>query len=280
MNLVIGCGYVGRRVADLWLQNKREVCALTRSKERAHTLRAAGMQAIVGDVLDPRSLQLPSVQTMLYAVGYDRQSSASQREVYVDGLRNVLAAVPNVERVVYISSTGVYGQANGEWVDEKSPCEPTREGGKACLAAEQLLLESRWGNRSIILRLAGIYGPGRVPAARDAAARLSLNPGGYLNLIHVDDAVNTVLAAERCGEVPAILVVSDGHPVPRAEYYRHVLELFGSEEAEQTQPTANQGQRRAMGSKRVRNSRMLRQLQVRPQYPSYQEGLAAIAAGC
>jgi nucleoside-diphosphate-sugar epimerase len=100
--------------------------------------------------------------------------------------------------VIYISSVGVYGPSDGDWVDESTPCEPHREGGKASLAAEQVLAGHALGRRGLILRLAGIYGPGRIPLAEKIrkGEPLPVSPEGYLNLIHVDDAARVVLAAE------------------------------------------------------------------------------------
>ena len=279
MKLVIGCGYLGGRVAQAWVAAGSEVSALTRSGRRADALRQQGIGPLVGDVTRPDTLHLPQADTVLIAVGYDRDSPATRRETYVDGLRNVLSALPPPNRIVYVSSTGVYGQSDGSWVDERSPCEPTREGGIVCLEAERLLSDSEFGDRSVILRLAGIYGPDRVPSLNQAQARLRLNANGFLNLIHVEDAVSAVLAAEQLSEVPAMFVVSDGHPVDRADYYREVLKRFPSAASVET-PSELPPPSRGLGSKRVANRRMLTVLGVQPRFPSYHEGLAAIAAGC
>ncbi len=171
--LVIGCGYLGQRLAAKWAEAGETVWALTRSAERAEEFQSRGWQPVVGDVTQPsvqETLQnLPEVDTVLYAVGYDRGSGLSQREVYVDGLKNVLEMIaPRVRRFLYISSTSVYGQDQGEWIDETSPCEPTRPNGQICRDAEQLVEqyfppEKADSERSAnILRLAGIYGPGRL----------------------------------------------------------------------------------------------------------------------
>ncbi|MEM8679231.1 MAG: SDR family oxidoreductase [Planctomycetota bacterium] len=278
--LIIGCGYVGRRVAAAWLAEGAQVAALTRSTERAEQWRSEGLQPLIGDITSSDTLELPAAETVLVAVGYDRRSKVSMQTTYVDGLANVLAAIPSVRRVVYISSTGVYGQTDDEWVDETSPCEPTREGGQACLAAEQLLPASPCGDRYVILRLAGIYGPGRVPAADQAASRLDLNPTGYLNLIHVNDAVQAVLQAESYGPLPDTFIVSDGHPVRRADYYRKVVELFAAPGTSLRPTASTPGRSRPGGSKRLDNRRLLTKLRVTLRYPTYAEGLAAIAAGC
>src|SRR5438128_167242 len=129
--LILGCGYLGRRVARLWLENGQRVAALTR--KNADALRELGVEPLPGDVLDRDSLRtLPVASTVLYAVGLDRATGKTMREVYVTGLANVLDTLPPCGRFVYVSATSVYGQTNGEWVTEASPTEPT-EAGKIVL---------------------------------------------------------------------------------------------------------------------------------------------------
>jgi nucleoside-diphosphate-sugar epimerase len=133
--LIIGCGYLGRRVARRWIAHGDTVFALTRSTGRARDLLSSGIEPVIGDVTDPATLgALPEADTLLYAVGLDRTSGKSQREVYVGGLENVLAMVAGkIRRFLYISSTSVYGQNAGEWVDEDSGCLPGSENGSVCL---------------------------------------------------------------------------------------------------------------------------------------------------
>jgi nucleoside-diphosphate-sugar epimerase len=160
--LIFGCGYLGSRVACLWRDAGEEVVAVTRSARRAELLAAEGLQAMVADINDASTLgQLPQAETVLFAVGYDRSMPADQRrtigDVYAGGLANVLDALSeSVRRIIYISSTGVYGDAGGEWLDEDSPCEPQREGGHACLAAEEVLRGHRLGDRGVALGFGGI----------------------------------------------------------------------------------------------------------------------------
>src|SRR5262245_9562227 len=102
MNLIIGCGYLGQRVAALWRKQGKQVAALTRG--HGQQIQAAGITPIFGDVLQPKTLTtLPEAETILYAVGFDRNSGSSFREVYVDGLRNVLTAIAKPKRFIYIS---------------------------------------------------------------------------------------------------------------------------------------------------------------------------------
>src|SRR6185312_8200069 len=167
--LIFGCGYLGERVARRWREANQEVCVVTRWEDRAEEFRRLGYQAIVADITRPETLSdLPVADTVLFAVGFDRASEKSIYDVYAGGVRNVLATLPaETGRFMYISTTGIYGPAEGAWVDEVTPPDPRREGGRASLAAEQALMEHLLGQRSFILRLAGIYGPGRVPFIRE-----------------------------------------------------------------------------------------------------------------
>jgi nucleoside-diphosphate-sugar epimerase len=270
-------------VARLWQAGGHEVFVVTRSGERARQFAAAGYRPIVADVLQPDSLtRLPQADSVLFAVGFDRTANASIYDVYVAGLRDVLASLADAtRRVIYISTTGVYGQSHGEVVDESSATEPLREGGKASLAAERVLAADRLGERAITLRMAGLYGPGRIPLA-GAIRRGEPIPApaeGSLNLIHVDDAARIVLAAEARAEAPRTYVVSDGHPAVRREYYEELAQLLNAPPPTFFTPTLEATSRtRGGGDKRASNARMLEELGIELEYPTFREGLAAIVA--
>jgi nucleoside-diphosphate-sugar epimerase len=163
--LIFGCGYLGERVARRWKSAGQDVFVVTRSVERADQFRSAGYVPIVADVTRLETLrELPPVESVLFAVGFDYTSSQTIDDVYAGGVSNVIAALPtDVGRFIYISTTGVYGFRSGDWVDETTPPDPQRSGGRASWAAEQSLRASTLAKRVFILRLAGIYGPGRVP---------------------------------------------------------------------------------------------------------------------
>lgn len=284
--LIIGCGYLGRRVAAAWIAAGHDVFAVTRSESKAEELRIKGIRPIVGDVATEGCLQgLPPAETVLHAVGFDRSAGQSIEQVYVDGLKNVLDVVDrsSLQKFFFISSTGVYGQTDGSWVDEQSRCVPSRAGGKACLDAEQVLRAHPVGRCAIILRLAGLYGPGRIPRRRELAAGSVINvpAQGFLNLIHVDDVVRVVLAAEQNVQPPELFVVADGHPAQRSEYYRELARLLGAPEPKFGPPSkdAPATTRAANSDKRISNQRMCEQLGVELRYPGFREGLAAILRG-
>ena len=266
--LILGCGYLGRRVAARWVAAGRRVAALTR--RNADALAALGVEPIPGDVLDPDSLRnLPPVRTVLYAVGMDRTTGKTMNEVYVHGLRHVLDTLPRPERFVYVSSTGVYGQTDGGWVDESSITEPVEEAGRVVLEAERALRSAL--PEAVVLRFAGIYGSGRLlrkqpllngePLVGDATK--------WLNLIHVEDGADAVLAAERAaaGET---FTVADGEPVSRRDFYTFLAELLGAPPArfeERPEPGA--------ANRRVSNRRLREALGWSPRYAGYRAGLRA-----
>jgi len=281
--LIFGCGYLGRRVARRWLELGDEVHAVTRNMARAEALRGEGIRPYVADVTQPGSLDgLPVADTVLYAIGFDRSAGHTMQEVYVDGLKSALDALPDATgRLIYISSTSVYAQQDGEWVDEASPTEPTRQNGRDCLAAEKTLSRHRLGARAVILRMAGLYGPGRVPRreALLAGEPIAAAADGFLNLIHIDDAASVVLAAESMARLPSMYVVSDGQPVLRREYYEELARLAGAPAPQFAPPPADSpAAARATSDKRIRNDRVMAELRPTLAYPSYREGLAAILA--
>jgi nucleoside-diphosphate-sugar epimerase len=282
--LVFGCGYLGERVARKWRDADHHVTVITRSPRRADDFGRDGYNAIVADVTQPEMLaRLPAAETVLFSIGFDQSSGKSIAEVYAGGVRNVLAALPApVKRFIYISTTGVYGPAGGEWVDESTPADPRREGGRASLAAEQALAAHPIGKCGVILRLAGLYGPGRIPYLDKlrAGEPIPVPGSGWLNLVHVDDAADSVIAADLVnpfGECPRVYCVSDGAPVPRAEYYSEVARQIGAPPPQFIDPDPSWPRAaRAESNRRVCNDRLLAELRVTLTYPDYRAGLAAI----
>lgn len=280
--LIFGCGYLGQRVARLWYSRGETVFAVTRSGEKARSLEAGGIRPIIADLLTgPLSLP-PEIRTVLFAVGYDRASASSIDDVYAGGVRRAIECVPEgIERFIYVSSTGVYGPGEGEEVDEGTRCQPIRAGGIACLAAEEVLTTSKLQSRAVILRFAGLYGPGRIPRAADLTAGRPIDAPatGWLNLIHVDDAAQIALLAEERAPLPRAYVVSDGKPVQRAEYYTELARLLGAPTPKFIDPPASSpAAARAACDKRIAPQRLFAELRPKLQYPSYREGLAAIVA--
>jgi nucleoside-diphosphate-sugar epimerase len=270
--LIVGCGYLGERVARAWRDSGDTVYATTRGP-RAGVLANAGLHPVIVDVCAGQALSaLPPTDTVVFAVGGARQSASTGCDTQVDGLRAVLDALPeSTGRVIYVSSTGVYAQDAGEWVDEASVCAPASASGRSCLAAEQVLFAHPRGGDALVLRLAGLYGPGRVPRSADVRAGRTIagSPDAYLNLIHVDDAARAVLAAAAATQaVSRTYVVSDGNPPTRGEYVGLLASRLG------VAPPAFEGG--TARGKRVCNARAIRELALQLTYPSYREGLAGL----
>ena len=167
------------------------------------------------------------------------------------------------------------------WTSRRT-CRPGRAGGRACLAAEQLLGQSSWASRTVILRLAGIYGPGRLPRLQQMRAGESLegDPDGWLNLIHVEDAAAIVgMVADRALELPRVYAVADGHPVVRREFYAEVARFWRTPPAVfHTAVDASRREDRHGGShKRVSTARLRAGNRPALRYPTYRHGLAAMA---
>lgn len=266
-NLILGCGYLGRRVAARWLSEGGKVSALTRGNSRQ--LAQLGIHPIMGDVRDCVSLKpLPAAETVLFAIGWDRTAGSSLREVYISGLNHFLDTLPGCSRFIYVSSTGVYGQTDGELVDETSVAEPLERAGQVVLEAERLLRSRR--PDAIILRFAGMYGPDRLLRRQQLLAGEPLvgDAEKFLNLIHIDDGVEAVLAAGKEGAPGATYNVADDEPVSRRAFYTRLGELLGAPPARfEQQPEAGRPNRR------VSNARAKQNLNWRPRFRCYREGL-------
>jgi nucleoside-diphosphate-sugar epimerase len=261
-------------VAQFWKAAGESVAAVTRSQARSETLWDAGIQPIVADIRIPESMPaLPAADEVLFAVGHEPG--------HLLGLQTVLSVLAQhpPRRFIYISSTGVYGQVAGEKVDEESPCQPTRAGGVTCLAAEEAVLTSSLSPCSLRLRLAGIYGPGRVPRIQDivAGAPIAARSDGWLNLVHVDDAAQIIAMWLAEVQPPRLYVVSDGQPVLRREYYEELARLLAAPPPRFAPAAAESpGAQRAGSDKRIDPARLFADMPIKLRFPSYREGLAAI----
>lgn len=251
--LIIGCGYVGKRFAEEALSRGWEVCALTRSDERAAQFFEKGITPVVGNVLDANSLNdLQAADLCLYAVGYDRSASDDKRDVYITGLENVLAAIhENIPRLIYVSSTSVYGESNGSWVNEKTDPNPANDSGKICLAAEEVVRKyyPTDSNEKLgtIIRLSGIYGPDRLIGRKEQLREgqpIPGNPQGWLNLIHVDDILQALFKIADSAVSAPLYLLSDTQPNRRIEFYSELAKHLGTPPPVMNDaPTENLGKR-------------------------------------
>jgi nucleoside-diphosphate-sugar epimerase len=260
------------------------VFATTRSRDRAGLLAREGIEPILADVLVPESLDdLPAVERALYCVGHDRSSGVPIDRVYVDGLRHTIGRLASrAKRLIYASSTGVYGDHGGDWIDEETPPDPQTESGRACLRAEQLL--SEYAEVSMypvtILRYSGLYGPGRLMRreALQKAQPIAADPESFLNLVQIDDAASAAVLALRSPRPGPRYLVSDDRPVLRREFYERLAEALGAPPPSFTEPS-DDGPIRGNASKRVSNRRIKAELGWTLDHPDITTGIPASLAG-
>lgn len=276
--LVLGHGYTAQALSDRLLPQGWAVIGTTRRAEKAARLAACGIEPLIwpGTPLAPA---LRRATHLLAGIAPD----ADGDPVLARHRADIAAAAPRLTWAGYLSTTGVYGDHKGGWVDERTALIPTTDRGRWRVRAEQ-----EWraiaGLPLHIFRLAGIYGPGRGPfeKVRDGTARLIVKDNQFFSRIHVED-IAAVLQASIARPAPGSAYnVCDDDPSPPEEVLLHAARLLGLppppalpyERAEMT-PLARSFYAE---SKRVRNGRIKSDLGVRLAYPTYREGLAALLA--
>lgn len=286
--LIAGSGYVGRRIARKELQGGARVTALVRTDASAAS--AAAMNIDVQRIDLDASATIPALSLQDTVVYYlVPPPSSGERD---PRLGHFLAAIQSSSlpaRVVLISTSGVYGDCRGEWVDEDRPAHPQADRARRRLDAEQQLLA--WGAHHrvpvVILRVPGIYGPGRLPIERLRAGEpvLRESESPWSNRVHVDDLVRAAMAAARRGRPGAVYNVSDGCPTTMTDYFNRVADAAGLPRPPQISLDAGDarfsaGMRSYLAeSKRLDNRRMREELGVEPEYPDLVRGLGACFTG-
>lgn len=274
---IIGCGYVGSALGEALCRAGHDVLGTTTAPSRVDDLRSRGITPEVVEVAELERLhELLSDRAVVYLTIAPGTRGADYRDVYLAGANAVLAAAGGtaVRRIVYTSSTHVYAQEDGGWVDETSPTEPKDENGWILLAAERALLDgaarlspSTAGGAvtATVLRLSGIYGPGRDPVWRIRAASGTERTDGdtYLNLVHLDDILSA-LTALLDAPYHGVLNLSDDEPTRRRDYYDGVLEELDLPPIRWRQSDAERG----LG-KRVRNARIKKTLGLVLKHPTH-----------
>ena len=282
--LIVGCGYVGLSLGALLVRAGYEVIGLRRTRSAEAEMLAAGVHPVIADVTVPASLhQLSgSFDWVIQCTAAGGGGPQEYRRIYVEGTRNLLSwlAANSLTRFVYTSSTSVYGQSDGSWVNEESPTVPGAETGRILLEAERLLLEAYRlsGLPATILRLAGIYGPGRGYWFKQflfGAAKLDGDGSRFLNMIHRDDVVGAILAALKLGKPGEIFNVVDDEPVAQRELFAWLSRRLGKP-MPQTHPESGTARKRGASNKRVSNRKLREQLDYSPRFPSFREGFESL----
>ncbi|CAI8936392.1 Oxidoreductase [Pseudomonas sp. IT-P12] len=277
--LIAGCGDVGSRLATQLLDFGWEVHGLRRNVARL----PKGVIGVAGDLFNkdcPATWPIGAVDYLVYCAAATDHDEAGYRAAYIQGLQHVLEWLNDYgqapKRLVFVSSSSVYGQQNGEWVDETSSAVAAGYSGQVMLEAEQLALNS--GFPASIVRLTGIYGPGREWLLTQVRRgyRVVTDPPLYGNRIHVDDAAGLMaflLEADHRGvALDDVYIGVDDAPAPLADVVAWLRDYLGVTE------WADDASVRRTGSKRCSNARA-KALGWTPKYPSFREGYAAILEG-
>jgi nucleoside-diphosphate-sugar epimerase len=272
--LLAGCGDLGERAAQRLRARGDEVWALRRQPPARGR---QGMHWLRGDLTDPASLHgLPAgIERLVYLPAPATRDKAAYRAIFVDGLRHLLDALDTVrlKQVVLVSSSAVYGEHDGDWVDEATPVNPPGFNGAVLLEAEQWLAEQAL--RSTVLRLAGLYGPGRlqlIERLRAGQLRVPRETPHWANRIHVDDAATAIVHLLGLESPRSLYLGVDDTPMPLDELYDFLAALVDAPlPAEGAAPPG-------VGSKRLSNAR-LRASGWAPQWPDARAGYAALLDG-
>jgi nucleoside-diphosphate-sugar epimerase len=268
--LSLGHGYSAQALARLLLPLGWRVIGTTRSAAKADVLRASGVKPLIwpGDL----SEALAQATHVLASAAPD--AAGDPFLVAMDMTQS------RAEWVGYLSTTGVYGDHQGGWVDEATPLTPASARGR-----HRVLAEAQWRATGLpvhIFRLAGIYGPGRGPfeKVRDGTARRIIKPGQVFSRIHVEDIAQVLLASIQRPNPGAVYNVCDDDPAPPEDvlsYAAHLLNLPEPPEVDYATADLTPMARSFYAeSKRVRNARIKTELEVRLKYPDYRQGLRAL----
>jgi nucleoside-diphosphate-sugar epimerase len=272
--VIAGCGDVGSALGVRLAQAGHEVWGVRRHPERL----PSPLRAVAADLCEPASLRaLPAdPEVIVYAAAADERSETAFRRAYVDGVRNVIRAAAQggtVRLLAFTSSTAVYGQQDGEWIDEAAATEPTGFNGRLVLEGEQLVLGS--GLPAVVVRLAGIYGPGRTRLLDDVRAGRPVCRGDgpvYTNRVHRDDCAGALAHVLGLSRPDPVWLAVDDEPAARCDVLRWLASRLGV-----PPPIHVPGPAESPG-KRCRNAK-LRGSGWTPRYPTFRDGYAAMLGG-
>ncbi|MDD5261941.1 MAG: SDR family oxidoreductase [Methylacidiphilales bacterium] len=276
--LIAGAGYVGSACVRRMKELGHEVLCWVRSPESSARLREAGFDSLVADLASAEAWTNLNFKpdAVLYCPSTRGGGVEEYRSLHHDGLALAVWNLPPPTRFIYISSSSVYGQSDASWVDESSETNPPSESGKILVEAEKMVVQAG----GAVLRLAGIYGPGRTVLLEkflEGKAVMSADPKRFLNLIHLEDIVTAFeMLLSKAGVAGEIYNGVDDNPSTYSEIYNWLSEKF-----KKPAPTfaplraAGAGKKRGITNKRVSNAK-LRALGWQPRYPSFREGYARL----
>lgn len=276
---IIGCGDVGIRVAKRLQRAGLEPTGVVSSPQSVERLEAAGVRALRCNL----DKEAPPVEgAVLWLAPPPREGDHEPR------LARCLAARPAITRLLYLSTSGVYGDCAGGWIDESAPIAPKTARGRRRADAERQLADwhSRTGGDYVVIRVPGIYGPGRLPESRlrDGTPVIAADAAPFTNRIHVDDLAAATVHVLEHGQTGRAYNVADGNPTTMTDYFTRCAALLGLDAPPALPPEeARKHMSGAMWSfmeesKRLRIDRLRDELGFRWQYPDLASGLPACLA--
>src|SRR5919108_4025829 len=277
--LIAGCGYVGTALGVRLAAAGHAVWGMRRAAEGL----PPGIRHLGGDLTAPETLQSlpPALDVVFYTAAPNGSDEAAYRAVYVDGLRHLLEALvrqhQSPRRVLLTSSTAVYAQSAGEWVDETSPTEPKHFTGRRVLEAERLLLDGPFP--ATVLRLGGIYGPGRtslIERVRQGLATCRDGPPLYTNRIHRDDCAGALHHLMELPQPDSRYIGVDHEPADYRDVLRWLAARIGAP-SPRVETSTNPDTGRHRTSKRCRNAKLVASGYVF-RYPTFRAGYVALLA--
>ena len=279
--LIAGCGWLGQEVARRLVGRGDRVTGLTRTAASAARLRLSGIAAVAVDLAEPNAGRLLSgrYDGIVAAQSASGGDASDYRRAYVEATRNLLDADAAQGAVfVCVGSTGVFGQSDGGFVDERTEPMPVDATSRVLLEAERQILDrSSRGAKALLVRCSGLYGPGRagtIERVRRGSLALGDGEDAWMNFIHRDDAADTVIAALDRGRPGAAYHASDAHPAQRREVVAWIAARLGIAPHRLDTGVAAAGRR---GTNRRIDSHATRaELGVRLEYPSFREGFAPL----
>jgi len=276
--LIIGCGYVGMALGTELVRQGHEVFGLRRADIADGDLKAAGIVPLKADITKREDLaRLPTdFDWVVNCVSSSRGSVEDYRAVYLGGMRNLierLSANPP-RKFVYTSSTSVYGQTDGSIVTEVSLAEPLADTACVLVESERLLLQAAAQNfPAVILRVAGIYGPGRGYWFKQflrGDVRIEGKGERFLNMVHRDDVVGAIITALEKGRTGQVYNVVDDEPVRQLELFEWLARTSGTEMPAFVE--IEEERKRGRTNKRISNRKLKTELGFQLKYPTFREG--------
>ena len=271
--LIIGCGDIGQRLAQQITPRGYRVTGLRRSTMADRDY----LHYHCGDINNPTDLQellADDFSIIVISMTPDEYTDAGYQRAYVDSCQNLLRALAQQKRaprlILFVSSTAVYAQNDGHWVDEHAPCQPTSFSGKRLLEAEDLVRRS--GHPFCIVRFSGIYGPGRNRLIEQVIQKRASPSSTYTNRIHVDDCAGFIahlIERDKHQPLENLYIATDCRPTPMIEVVTWIAARLGVDHGTSLSATNQRGNKKL-------SNRLMRATGYQLQYESFDQGYKGV----